>query len=155
MTAPYNFSWVDPPLLAAMGRPVEFDELAWLRSQGVELVLTLTESPLRRDWLQEAGLLGLHIPVEDMTPPTLEQMHESISAIAKAHERNMAVAIHCFAGKGRTGTILAGYFVHHGMAPDDAIAHVRFTRPGSIETPEQEETVRDFARLRTPEAGPA
>jgi len=148
MAEPYNFSWVDPPLLAAMGRPLELEELDWLRKQGIQLVLTLTENPLRRDWLQEASLLGLHVPVEDMTPPTADQLQECVSAIAKAHEQNMGVAVHCYAGKGRTGTVLAGYFVHRGMSPEEAIAHVRSIRPGSVETPEQEEAIREFARSR-------
>jgi atypical dual specificity phosphatase len=146
MAEPYNFSWVDAPTLAAMGRPTDLEELSWLRGQGIEIVLTLTENPLRRDWLQEAGLLGLHVPVIDMTPPTIEQLHECVTAIAKAQDRKMGIAIHCYAGKGRTGTILAGYFVHRGMDPGDAIAHVRLTRPGSIETTEQEEVVHDYAR---------
>jgi atypical dual specificity phosphatase len=106
----------------------------------------LTEEPLRRDWMSDAGLLSLHVPVEDMTPPSLAQVAECVSAIRKAHERDMGVAIHCYAGRGRTGTVLACYLVAHGATADEAIAQVRQLRPGSIETEEQESVIREFER---------
>jgi len=148
VSEPYNFSWVEEPLLAAMGRPHELDEYKWLRNQGIELIVSLTEDPLRRDWLSDAGLFGLHIPVPDMAAPTQEQIQEALSAIEKAQERGMGVAVHCLAGRGRTGTVLACYYVTKGMRPLEAMAHVRHLRPGSIETGEQEQAVEEFARSR-------
>lgn len=148
MSQPRNFSWIEKPLLAAMSRPGDTAELSWLRRKGIELIISLTEDPLRRDWLGEAGLLGLHVPVIDMTAPSLDQIVECLSAIRKAQGRNMGVAVHCHAGLGRTGTILACYFVERGMAADDAIEHVRDLRPGSIETDDQERAVSEFARSK-------
>ncbi len=148
VSEPYNFSWLEKPLLAAMGRPYDQEEYLWLRREGVELVVTLTENALRRDWLSDAGLFALHVPVEDMTAPTQEQIAESLSAIVKAHERRMGVAVHCLAGRGRTGTILACYYVAQGMSANQAIDHIRDLRPGSIETSEQKRAVEEFARKR-------
>jgi ADP-ribosyl-[dinitrogen reductase] hydrolase len=51
------------------------------------------------------------------------------------------VALHCYGGKGRTGTIAARLLVELGTAPALAIEHVRAARPGSIETREQEQFV--------------
>lgn len=45
--------------------------------------------------------------------------------------------VHCAAGLGRTGTFAAALLHSHGIAADAAIAMVRATRPGAIETPEQ------------------
>jgi atypical dual specificity phosphatase len=145
MSAPDNFTWIEKPLLAAHARPADAAELSWLRGQGIELIVTLTEDPLRRDWLSDASLLGLHVPIVDMEAPTPEQVKQIISAIKKAHERNMGVAVHCAHGRGRTGTVLACYFVDKGMSPREAIRHVRKLRPGSIETAEQEDLIREFA----------
>jgi len=143
---PRNFSWVERPLLAALARPDGPEELAWLRQQGIQILLSLTEDRPRRDWVNDAGLLVVHVPVEDMEAPTQEQLDECVSAITKAHAHQMPVAVHCGAGQGRTGVVLACYFVSKGMTAANAIAKVRRLRPGSVETEEQAEAVATFAQ---------
>jgi atypical dual specificity phosphatase len=146
MPSPRDFTWIEKPLLAAMAQPDEPDQLEWLRRQGLEIILTLSEDPLRRDWLEDAGLLSVHVPVVDMEAPTPAQLDRCLSTIRKANERSMGVAVHCTAGKGRTGTVLACYFVTRGLDARLAIARVRELRPGSVETDEQAEAVADYAR---------
>ena len=146
---PSGFSWIDRPNLAALARPQDLDEHRWLRSEGIQLLITLTETPPRRDWLDEAGLFSLHVPVPDFHAPSLDQIDHCITAIAKAREQQMGVGVHCQAGLGRTGTILAAYFVGTGMSAADAIVLVRALRPGSIETESQEEAVAAYAEYRT------
>ena len=60
----------------------------------------------------------------------------------------MGVAVHCAAGKGRTGTVLAAYLVTQGMTAGEAIRKVRELRPGSVETYEQEQMIREWERNR-------
>jgi atypical dual specificity phosphatase len=146
MPQPHGFSWIDKPLLAGMAVPESEDDLQWLRRQGIEVLISLTEEPPRRDWVNEAGLLVVHEPVIDMEAPTQQQLDRCVSAIARAHSRDMGVAVHCGAGLGRTGVVLAAYLVHKGLSARDAMARVRKLRPGSIETSEQEEAVMEFAR---------
>jgi atypical dual specificity phosphatase len=146
MRRPSNFSWIDKPHLAALARPDDPEELAWLRRHGIEVLLSLTELPPTADWLEQSGLLLYHVPMIDMEAPSLEQLDLCISAIKNAHDQRFGVAIHCGAGLGRTGVVLACYFVHQGMEAHSAIARVRGLRPGSIETPEQAEVVVAFAR---------
>jgi atypical dual specificity phosphatase len=146
MPAPEGFSWVDKPLLAAMARPEELDDFTWLREQGIQLLISLSEHPPRRDHVNEAGLLTLHVPVEDMHPPSQKQIDLCMSAIQKAHAQEMAVGIHCTAGLGRTGVILACYFIKQNLSAKNAIARVRRLRPGSVETDEQVDAITTFAR---------
>jgi atypical dual specificity phosphatase len=146
MERPSSFTWIDKPLLGAMAQPESAEELAWLRHQGIEVLLSLTEDPPRRDWINESGLLLFHVPVVDMEAPTPEQVERSLSAIARANARQMGVTVHCTAGLGRTGVILACYFVTQGLSPSNAMARVRRLRPGSIETDEQADAVVEFAR---------
>src|SRR5262245_55603505 len=102
MSQPHAFSWIDKPLLAALARPVDVDELLWLRAQGIEVLLSLTEDPLPRSWVNEAGLMMVHVPVVDMEAPTQEQLDHCAETIRRAHEHNLGVAVHCGAGLGRT-----------------------------------------------------
>src|SRR5262245_52118598 len=148
MPPPDEFSWIEKPLLAGLARPAALDELMWLRDQGIQLLVSLTENPLRRDWINEAGLFSMHVPVEDLQAPSQKQIDLCLSAIAKARANEFGVGIHCGAGLGRTGTILACYLVTQGLNGRDAIARTRQLRPGSIETPEQEEAIEEFARRR-------
>jgi atypical dual specificity phosphatase len=62
------------------------------------------------------------------------------------------VAVHCGAGLGRTGAVLAAYFVARGMTANNAVGRVRRLRPGSIETDEQAEAVELYARRKRHDA---
>ena len=57
------------------------------------------------------------------------------------------VVVHCFAGVGRTGTIIAAYLVSTGLSAPQAIARVRMERPFSIETSDQEAVVYEYEML--------
>ncbi len=143
---PPGFTWIDRPLLAALAMPESADDLAWLRRNGLDVLISLSEEPPPRRWVNDAGLMGVHVPIVDFTAPTDRQIDLCMDAVARAHKSGMGVAVHCTAGKGRTGTILAAYFVTAGLSAHAAIDRVRHLRPGSVETPDQEEVVEEFAR---------
>ncbi len=63
---PYGFSWITEPLIAALALPESEEDLDWLRKHGIEVLISLTEDPPRPDWVEEAGLLLVHVPVTDM-----------------------------------------------------------------------------------------
>jgi atypical dual specificity phosphatase len=148
MAAPHGFSWIEKPHLAALARPDSPEDLRWLRRQGIEVLVSLTEDRPRRDWAEDASLLVFHEPLEDMEPPSQDQLDRCVSAITRALEHGMPVAVHCGAGLGRTGAVLAAYLVSKGMTAGNAIARVRRLRPHSIETEEQAEAVEHFARRK-------
>ena len=110
------------------------------------MLVSLTEDPVPRQWVNDAGMLVVNVPVPDMEPPTDRQLDHLLDTIRRANASGMAVAVHCGAGLGRTGTVLAAYFVHRGMGAKDAVAKVRELRPGSVETADQELAVEAFAR---------
>jgi atypical dual specificity phosphatase len=145
---PSGFSWVDPPRLAALACPQSGDDLRWLRRNGIDVLISLTEDPLPRNWLNEAGLLAVSVPVPDMSPPSDRQLDHILGTIRKANSSGMGVALHCAAGFGRTGTVLAAYFVDRGMSARDALRKVRELRPGSVETAEQEQAIERYASGR-------
>ncbi len=144
-----GFTWVEANCLAAMARPgrkrdLERD-LAFLQSAGLTELVSLTEEPIPAEMLARYGMTGLHLPVADFTPPTMAQIDQFLAAVAQARQEGRAIGIHCTAGKGRTGTMLATYLVSKGLAAPAAIAKIRRLRPGSVETPEQEARIAEFA----------
>lgn len=145
---PVNFSWLVPGKLAGFSRPRQPESLSWLRSQGIDLILTLTENPLPRTWVNDAGILVVHEPIPDFHAPSLEQLERCVDSIHKAHAQNMGVGVHCHAGVGRTGTILTAFLISQGKNLREALREIRSTRPGSVETTDQEEILIAFEGLK-------
>ena len=150
---PSGFTWVDKPHLAALARPASGEDLAWLRRNGIDVLVSLTEDPVPREWVNDAGLLAVNVPVPDMEPPTDRQLDHLLDTIRRANASGMGVAVHCGAGLGRTGTVLAAYFVNQGLKAREAVAKVRELRPGSVETADQELAVEAFARRASGDRG--
>ncbi|XP_052103485.1 dual specificity protein phosphatase 23-like [Mytilus californianus] len=141
---PPNFSWVVDGKLCAMGFPRSKEHIQYLLDNNVTYLISLTSyrQPPVTDF---KDMNHLHCKVEEFTPPSLDQIQESIDFIDRAYEHGKAVGIHCQHGIGRTGTVVACYFVEkHSMTAVEAISHIRSLRRWSIETTEQEQTVYQY-----------
>ncbi len=121
-----------------------------VRRNGIDVLVSLTENPLPRTWLNDAGLLAVPVPVPDMEAPSQRQLDHILATVKRAHDSRMGVAIHCAAGLGRTGTVLAAYFVSTGLTARDALRKVRELRPGSVETLDQERAIEQYAQKLAP-----
>jgi atypical dual specificity phosphatase len=139
-------TWLDDEGAAACRYPRDEAALERLAAQGVTVMINLHQRPHPVGALTRHGLTAIHLPVPDFTPPTPLQLEQGVSAISTALANGQKVAVHCGAGLGRTGTLLACYLVTRGLTPVEAIARIRAVRPGSIETAEQEAAVAGFAR---------
>jgi atypical dual specificity phosphatase len=145
-----GFSWIVPGELAAMplpgrDRPLEQDA-AYLEQEGIRVLVSLTENPPNSEVLASHAIDQEHIPVQDYTPPTLEQMIEFVAVVEGSVAVGKSVGVHCTAGLGRSGTMAAAYLVAEGASAEEAITTVRQLRPGSIETSAQEDAVRRFEK---------
>ena len=140
-----NFSWQLENVLAGCGYPRTDAALADLKARGISLLINLAERAHDPDALARHGLVELHLPVPDFTPPQPDQLEQATAAIENAITAGQRVVVHCLGGYGRTGTLLACYLVRTGMPPSEAIARVRAQRPGSIETAEQEAAIAAYA----------
>jgi atypical dual specificity phosphatase len=143
-----NFSWLIEHKLAGVSQPWSEDALTILKTQGVNALLSLTEEPISPELLSKVAMQAEHLPIADYTAPTITQVDQAIVTINSYLNKGFPVAVHCAAGLGRTGTILACYLVWQGASAEAAVIRVRTQRPGSIETSEQEAVVNQYEHYK-------
>ena len=84
--------------------------------------------------------------MKNYTAPTADQLKTALDIITEAKKSGQVVAVHCAAGLGRTGTLVACYLIQdEGLSAIDAMRRVRFLRPGSIESKKQEMAIFHFS----------
>ena len=142
---PDNFSWLIENKLAGSAIPTSKDEVKWLQEEGVKSIVTIREEPLDEDWISEMNYL--HVQSDDMGVPSFDDLKTSVDYVHEKIQNNEPVMVHCLAGLGRTGTILACYLIkYEKMSAEDAIQHVREKRHGSIQSFVQEELIFQYAK---------
>ena len=142
---PTNFSWLIEEKLAGSGMPTTFDELDWVLKQGVKSIVTMTENELPESWTEDVKYL--HVPTSDLTAPDMDKIDTAVDFIYERINSKEAVMVHCAAGMGRTGTVLACYLVkYHKHSAKDAIDKLREKRPGSIQSETQEIAIRLYEK---------
>ena len=147
-----NFGWVLDNELAGSQGPVSMQDLFFLYQQGVRAVIRMEERTIPADTGGHLDIVDMYVPVRDFTPPDQDQIDRMIEFIdEQAVQNSRPVVVSCYAGIGRTGTVLGCYLVSRGSTPSDAIDEVRRLRPGSIQTPEQEAAVHEYAQRQASE----
>lgn len=139
---PRGFFWVLPGRLGGLPRPgivaaVE-DDLAGLQRLGVSTLVTLEESPtVGPELLERFQIASIHFPVVDMGVPELEATRALCGEIETLLQRRQVVALHCRAGLGRTGTLLACQLIFTGEPALAALDRMRRLNPRCIESQPQ------------------
>ena len=142
---PDKFSWLIENKLAGSGIPTSIDEVQWVIKQGVKSIVTVREEPLDDEWIKDVKYL--HVMSNDMGVPEFNDLLAAVDFIHSRLTHDEPVLVHCLAGLGRTGTILASYLVkYQNMSADEAIQKVREERPGSIQSFPQEEIIFQFEK---------
>ncbi len=128
-------------------------KLRWLLAQGTNVIIDLTEEgeaglrPYHHLLLEESDKTGQvahhrRMPLKDFSTPTCEQVAEVLDTIDLALSLGKNVYLHCYGGKGRTGTVVGCYLARHGLPGQpalDRILSLRSNLPGRHEpSPETE-----------------
>ena len=142
---------VDGGRIAGLPGPAYMEwDYARLRRMGYSVVVSLECERLNTFEIEDAGFEHKKICVKDFFAPTFDQLDEFVTFVDAKKAEGKKVLVHCYAGRGRTGTMLAAYLIHQGMLADAAIREVREkaqkaygTLVGVIE-PEQEEILHQY-----------
>jgi atypical dual specificity phosphatase len=148
---PTNFSWVIDNKLAGSGTPMTSEQYRWLIKKNIKSIVTVREFPLPQKWLvdnEKETIINDYkfVYVKDYGVPSLEVLDNIVDYInIKITKEKKPLVVHCAAGKGRTGTILAAYLLKQdNISSQDAIKKIRSLRPGSIQSKIQEEILHKY-----------
>ncbi len=124
------------------------DELPVLHDAGIRAVVSLLNIPSDADVYRPAGLDYLCLSIPDGHPPDFTQADEFVRFVDAHRESGHAVAVHCYAGLGRTGTMLGAYLIAQGADSTTALLKVRAAEPAAIETRHQVKFLDDYEHHR-------
>ncbi|MBW6472497.1 MAG: dual specificity protein phosphatase family protein [Anaerolineaceae bacterium] len=126
----YGLTTLDEMLAAEVSKVVVLvEEFEWRQRANVDLPALY----------QENNIEILHYPVSDFNVPTdLESYLEAVQQVIIWARSGENIAIHCFAGIGRTGTFLTAMAVDiFGWNPLEAVFWIRQFIPGAVENETQ------------------
>jgi protein-tyrosine phosphatase len=127
-----------------IGGWVSAREWQQLKELGVSINISLQKEVLD-SFKDLEGFLWL--PVEDGTPPDLDQLILGAKFIDAAVEAGKKIYVHCHGGIGRAPVLCAAYLIYKGKKVEEALKMVIAARPAAGPNSSQRRALEDFAAL--------
>jgi atypical dual specificity phosphatase len=146
---PTGFHWIVPGRLAGCAEPGVFSaidyDMGLLHTIGITHLITLTEKDLDQNALARNKLSNLHLPIYDREAPSMAQTYMLVRRMQVLLDQGAVLAVHCHAGIGRTGTILAAWLIREGgLNASHAIERLRTICRTYVQTQIQEQFLQNF-----------
>ncbi|MHA1443407.1 MAG: phosphatase domain-containing protein [Candidatus Hodarchaeales archaeon] len=138
--------WLDKQRFGGSSEP-SISDLPFLQSIEIGGIVCLQEKKDSEELAQLLNVAYLHRPIPDYDIPTKRDIEDIIEFFKQLQKKkpNVPIIVHCTAGNGRTGTVLASIIkIVDKKSAELAIKTVREVNPLAIETSEQENFVRDL-----------
>ena len=129
--------WLIENQLGGMRKP-EKEKIGELYENGLRAVASFLETDENISEYEAAGFQVLWLPIEDDTPPTIDQVRKFSHFVDKMKAMHMPLAAHCLGGNGRAGTMLAAYFINRGEDAAEVLHNMREINPKAVRTSSQE-----------------
>jgi atypical dual specificity phosphatase len=146
---PRGFLWLKRGYLAGTPLPGVYHDIDYdmkmLNNVGVTMLVTLTTRPVDPDALERNSIKSTWHAIKDMGAPDMELAVTICKEIETFIQQGEILAVHCRAGLGRTGTILAAYLIWEGQSALDALNTVRDVEPRWVQSDEQALFLEEFA----------
>jgi atypical dual specificity phosphatase len=146
---PTGFHWIVPGRLAGCAEPgvsasIDYD-MGLLHNMGITHLITLTENDLDQNALARNQLSNLHLPIYDREAPSMAQTYMLVRRMQVMLDQGSVLSVHCRAGIGRTGTILAAWLIREGgLNATHAIERLRSIYRAYVQTQVQEQFLQNF-----------
>jgi len=145
-----DLSWLFPGKFVAFAGPHEAksmdemyptcvpeDYIDHFRERNVRLVVRLNKKYYDERRFTSAGIDHADIFYPDGSCPSPDVLQRFLD-VCEARGPGEAIAVHCKAGLGRTGTCIGAYAMKHwGFTAAEVIGWMRVARPGSVIGPQQ------------------
>lgn len=151
---PKGFYWLLQGRLGGAPRPGVTTDLALDLSALARLGTTHLVSLEERLYYDAAdveahGMLSSELPIDDMAVPGMEAAQGLCRWVENTMATGGVVVLHCRAGLGRTGTMLAAQLIHGGVAAVEALEQARAINPRWVQSDAQVRFLSEFETWRS------
>ncbi|XP_032523729.2 dual specificity protein phosphatase CDC14B-like isoform X2 [Danaus plexippus] len=136
-----DLNWIVPDKFLAFIGPVDYNHVSslyhppeiyvdYFKENNVQIVMRLNKKLYDSNVFINSGIMHYNLFFPDGSCPP---RHILLKFLQISEECDGAIAVHCKAGLGRTGSLIGCYLIkHYRMTAHEAIAWMRICRPGSV-----------------------